>query len=183
LNKFNKLTVTLTLFSLVMGCLGSGAISNLVLSQGLGFTGNFYNQTFVLSPGESSAGIDAYVVIVNTETSPVRVEITTRTPAGVTLSIPETEFNLSPNGKKQLDIVVNVSPDAKPGDYSIEVSATAYNAGLGIQVTGGGYQKAKLKIKGAGKSPLLVAAIPICTLVLIGVLWLVVKHGQKRKGT
>jgi hypothetical protein len=181
LNKFNKLTVTLALLSLVMGCLGSGAISNLVLSQGLGFTGNFYNQTFILSPGESSEGVDAYVVIVNTETSPMRVEITTSTPPGVTLDITEREFVLSPNSKKQLDIIVDVNLDAKPGDYFVEVSATAYNAGLGIQVTGGGYQRANLQIKGAGKMPLLPAAISIGTLGLVGVLWLIFKQRQKRK--
>ena len=56
-----------------------------VLAQGVGLSGNFYRQHFELSPGETSSGDDAYVVVSNPSDSPVRVKMVTEAPAGVTL--------------------------------------------------------------------------------------------------
>jgi len=115
-------------------------------AAGLGFTGNFYRYGFVMEQGTTSEGIEAYVTIINTDAQPVKVKMKTETPPGVTITIPETDFSLEPNGQKRLDLVVEVSSAAELGEYILTVSAESYREGSGIMVAGGGMQQATLKI-------------------------------------
>ncbi len=115
-------------------------------AQGLAITGNFSSQDFKLSPGESSAGIEAYVVVINSNETPIRVNVNTETPEGVTLSVAEYDFVLEIGGQKRLDITVQVDPQALLGEYTIAIYAEAYREGDGIKVTGGGLQRATLTI-------------------------------------
>ena len=115
-------------------------------AQGLAITGNFSSQDFELSPGESSAGIDTYVVVINTNETPIRVKVNTDTPDGVTLSVAEYDFILEVGGQKRLDITVQVGPQVLLGEYTIAIYAEAYREGDGIKVTGGGLQQTKLTV-------------------------------------
>jgi hypothetical protein len=115
-------------------------------AQGLAITGNFSSQDFELSPGESSAGIDTYVVVINTNETPIRVNVNTETPEGVTLSIAEYDFVLELGGQKRLDITVQVGPQVLLGEYTIAIYAEASVEGDGITVTGGGLQQTTLTV-------------------------------------
>ena len=119
-----------------------------VLAQGVGLSGNFYRQHFELSPGETSLGEDVYVVVSNPSDSPVRVKMVTETPADVMLLLTQDDFTLNPGGEQKVNINVEASPQAVPGEYTITISAEAYREGTGIKVTSGGQQVATLSILG-----------------------------------
>lgn len=147
-------------------------------AQGLGLTGNFYSCIFELAPGETSAGIEAYVIIINKDIASMRVKIDTQIPQGVSIALPETDFVLEAAGHKRLDAVVEVGKNAVPGEYKIVISATPFREGEGIKISGGGAQRATLKVLKSGISPLVLAVIVVgCLLVLAGVVWLlVIRH-------
>jgi len=116
------------------------------VAQGLGFSGDFYRQEYVLAQGETSGDIEAFVIVDNPGTEQINVKMHTETPDGVTIILPEEDFVLQPGGNRRLDVVVNVSKQAALGQFTITVWAEAYREGGGIQVAGGGMQKAKLTI-------------------------------------
>ena len=146
-------------------------------AQGLGLTGNFYRYGFELAPGETSAGIEAYIIVINNNAAPVRVKIDTNTPPGVTIALPETDFVLEAGGQKKLDAVVEVDKKTIPGEYKITISATPFREGEGIKISGGGMQRATLKVLKPGMSPLTLAGIIVGSLlILAGVVWLLVKR-------
>jgi len=145
-------------------------------AAGLGFTGNFYRYGFVLERGTTSEGIEAYVTIINTDAQPVNVKMKTETPPGVTITMPETDFALEPNVQKRLDVVVEVSPAAKLGEYTLTVSAESYREGSGIMVAGGGMQQATLKIvkPQANRLPIIGGVIG-GMVIFVGALILILK--------
>ena len=147
------------------------AMTTLLVAQGLAITGNFSSQDFRLSPGGNSVGIDAYVVVINTNDIPIRVLITTETPDGVTVIVTEHDLNLEPAEQKRLDIVVEVDPQVALGEYSIAVTAKVLHEGDGIQAVGGGRQRAVLNVVGSASSGLLVilASIGGGLVLLVGI--------------
>jgi hypothetical protein len=140
--QLTKIYSCIPIFALMLYLLLPTSLS----AQGLGITGNFSSQDFRLSPGESSTGIDAYVVVINTNETPIRVNVNTETPEGVTLSVAEYDFVLEVGGQKRLDITVQVGSQALLGEYTISIYAEAYREGDGIKVTGGGLQQATLTV-------------------------------------
>lgn len=146
------------------------------IAQGIALTGNFSHQNFVLSPGETSADIDAYVIVINTGDISNRVKINTQVPQGVTLTVDEYDFVLEAGAQKRLDVVVQIDAQAILGEYTIGISAESYVEGEGIKVTGGGLQRASLNIV---KPPSLLLPILGGTmggLALIAVIVFVVRR-------
>ena len=139
----------LAAITLVIMLVVSLFIATPVLAQGVGLSGNFYRQHFELSPGETlPAGEDVYVVVSNPGDSSLRVKMITQAPLGVTLLLSQDDFTLDPEGEQKVNINVQVSQQAVPGEYTITISAEAQREGGGIKVTAGVEQEAALSILG-----------------------------------
>jgi len=119
-----------------------------VQAQGVGISGNFYRQHFELSPGETASGDDIYVVVSNPTDSQVKIKMVTEAPPGVTLLLTQVEFTLLPGEGQKVNISVQASQQAAPGEHTLTISAEACREGTGIKVTSGGQQVARLTILG-----------------------------------
>ena len=128
-----------------------------VQAQGMGLSGNFYRQHFELSPGETSLEEDVYVLVSNPSDSSVRVKMVTQTPEGVEFLLSQDDFTLAPGGEQKVNISVQVSQQAVPGEYTLNISAEAYREGTGIKVTAGAQQQAKLSILGEAGTVIITA--------------------------
>lgn len=127
---------------------------------GLAMSGSFYRQEFEIPVGTSLSTPDVYVVVFNNSSEDFNVRITTEVPTGVELVLSETDFTLKAGEQKKLNIGVNVSQAAVPGEYSLKVNAEAYKEGTGIQLLGAAGQTAKLTITGEAASVEVTAVTP-----------------------
>jgi len=172
----NKKLATAMLAALIIFFLTTFLLPiHIVYAQGFALTGNFSRFGFELAPGKTSAGIEAYIIVINNNEAPVRVKIDTRTPQHVTITVPETDFMLDAGANKRLDVVVEVGKKAVPGEYEISISATPIREGEGIKISGGSAQRATLKVLKPGMSLLVIAVIVIGSLLVLAiVIWLLV---------
>jgi hypothetical protein len=116
---------------------------------GFAMSGSFYSQKLELPQGTSLRTPDIYVVVFNNSDEDINVKMTTNTPPGVTIILQEYEFPLAAHAQKKLDVGVDISMEAVPGDYTIGVTAEPYKTGgSGIQIVGGAGQDADLTITG-----------------------------------
>lgn len=119
-----------------------------VQAQGMGLSGNFYRQHFELCPGETSPEADIYVVVSNPTDSAIRVKMVAVTPEGVQILPSQDDFALEAGGQQKVNIRVQVSQQAVPGEYTIVISAEAYREGTGIKITAAAQQEATLSVLG-----------------------------------
>jgi hypothetical protein len=116
---------------------------------GFAMSGSFYSQKLELPQGTSLRTPDIYVVVFNNSDDDINVKMTTNTPPGVTIILQEYEFPLAAHSQKKVDVGVDISMEAVPGDYTIGVTAEPYKTGTtGIQIVGGAGQDADLTITG-----------------------------------
>ncbi|MDD5038300.1 MAG: hypothetical protein PHN78_03185 [Dehalococcoidales bacterium] len=124
--------------------------TTVALAQGLGLSGNFYKQHYELSPGQSSSDGDTYVVVTNPDDNPVRVKMITDAPAGVVIHLTQDDFSLVAGEQQKVNITIEASTQAIPGDYILTITAEAVREGTGIKVTAGTQQQAPLSVLGEG---------------------------------
>jgi hypothetical protein len=127
---------------------------------GLGMSGSFYRQEFEIPQGTSLNTPDVYVVIFNNSSEDFNIRMTTETPTGVELMLSETDFPLKAGEQKKVEIGVNVSDAAVPGNYTLKVTAEAHKEGTGIQLLGSAGQTAKLTVIGEAASVEVTAITP-----------------------
>ncbi len=115
---------------------------------GLALSGTFYRQDFELPQGSSLHSPDVYVVVFNNTDSPLEIRMAAEAPMGVKLMLSEEEFELAPGEQKKVEIGIEVSKEAIPGEYTLKVTAQAYKEAQGIQLLGAAGQEADLTIIG-----------------------------------
>ena len=133
-------------------CLTAVAVTNYPAQAdgGLGYTGSFSYKTFEIPQGSSINPSNVNIVVINYKNESVGINISSQCPAGISVTLSEESFELSPNSSKTVNVVsINVSKDAVPGDYELSITAEAFATGTGtIQLLGSVRQTASLKITG-----------------------------------
>jgi type 1 fimbria pilin len=132
-------------------------ISSLFIPQpakagGLAMSGSFYRQEFEIPLGTSLSTPDVYVVVFNNGSEDFNISMSTETPTGVDLVLSAKDFTLKAGEQKRIDINIEVSDAAVPGNYSLRVTAEAHKEGTGIQLLGSAGQTAKLTVTGQAAS-------------------------------
>jgi hypothetical protein len=118
---------------------------------GFALSGSFYAQEFELPQGASLKAPDVYVVVFNNTDADFDVKMTTETPLGVKLVLSEDDFHLRAGEQKKVEVGVEVTLEAAPGEYEISVTAEPYKEGVsGIQIMGAAGQSARLVVVGEG---------------------------------
>lgn len=116
---------------------------------GIAMSGSFYQQAFEIPQGSSISGPDVYVVVFNNGSDQLKVKMTSQAPSGVQLVLSQSDFTLPASGQKQIQVAVEVSNDAVPGEYEISIVAEPYRETVtGIQLVGAVAQNARLKVLG-----------------------------------
>ena len=125
---------------------------------GIAISGNFYCQHFRLFPGESLNSPDIYVMAFNNSDIPMRVGMSTQVPPGVELILSPVGFTLLPGGQQKVEVGIELSPEAVPGEYEVGITADSYPeaAEEGFILAGAAQQEAKLTIFGEAGSVSLV---------------------------
>ncbi len=128
---------------------------------GIAMSGSFYQQAFSIPQGSSISGPDVYVVVFNNSGEQVKIRMTGQTPPGVRLVLSQSEFTLPASGQMRIQVGVEVSLEAVPGEYEIFVIAEPYKDNVsGIQLTGAASQKAALSIVGESGTVSVQATSP-----------------------
>jgi len=128
---------------------------------GVALSGSFYAQTFELPQGSSLTAPDVYVVVFNNSDGDFGVRMTTQAPFGVKLILSEEDFLLKPGEHKRVEIGVEVSLDAAPGEHEVSVTAEPYQEGEGgIQIMGAAGQSARLVVVGESASATVQTVSP-----------------------
>lgn len=117
-------------------------------AAGIAMSGTFYQQYFKMLPGENLNTPDVYVIVFNKESEAITVKLVPNVPAGVTMVLPETEFSILPDEDRKVEVGLEISTEAVPGEYIVSLTAEIKRKGTGIVVTGGNEQQAKLSILG-----------------------------------
>ncbi len=116
---------------------------------GIAISGSFYQQAFEIPQGSSVSGPSIYVVVFNNGDEELKVRMTTEAPLGVNINLSPNDFTIPPGGQQQVLIGVEVTQNASPGEYEVNVTAESYKEGVsGIQLAGAAGQNAKLKVLG-----------------------------------
>jgi len=115
---------------------------------GLALSGTFYRQDFHLPQGSSLHSPDVYIVAFNNTGAELGIKMATEEPPGVKLVLSEDDFHLKAGEQKKVEIGIEVSADAIPGEYTLKITAQAYKEAQGIQLLGAAGQDAKLTITG-----------------------------------
>jgi len=123
-----------------------------VTAGGLAMSGSFYRQQFEIPQGTSLSTPDVYVIVFNNSDDEFNVKMTTETPTGVELLLSQDDFKLQAGSQKKVNIGVNVTEAAVPGNYSLKVTAEAYTEGAGIKLMGAVGQTAKITVIGEAAS-------------------------------
>jgi hypothetical protein len=131
------------------------AISNIfgalpaLAAGGFALSGSFSAQEYELPQGSSLKSPEVYVVLFNNTDSDLNVRMTTQAPPGVRLVLTANDFPLKAGGQKKVDIGIEVTADATPGEHEISVTAEPYKVGAtGIQIMGAASQSARLVVVG-----------------------------------
>jgi len=128
---------------------------------GIAISGSFYRQEFRLPQSTTLKSPEVYVVVFNNSSSNVDIRITTETPVGVKLLLSADDFPLKAGEQKKVEIGVEVSQAAVPGEYKVSVTAEPYKKGAtGIQIMGAARQEANLTIVGEAGSVEVTAVSP-----------------------
>jgi hypothetical protein len=127
---------------------------------GLAMSGSFYRQQFEIPLGTSLSAPDVYVIVFNNGSDDFNISMATETPTGVELVLSARDFTLKAGEQKRIDISINVSGTAVPGNYTLRVTAEAHKEGTGIQLLGAAGQTAKLTITGEAASVEVAAVTP-----------------------
>ncbi len=127
---------------------------------GLAMSGSFYRQEFEIPLGTNLSAPDVYVIVFNNGNENFNISMATETPAGVELALSATDFTLKAGEQKRIDISINISDAATPGNYTLRVTAEAHKEGTGIQLLGAAGQTAKLTITGEAGSVEVATVTP-----------------------
>jgi type 1 fimbria pilin len=148
----------LILLSLLL--MASLLLPSAAFAGGLAMSGNFYRQEFEIPQGTNLNTPDVYVTAFNNGDEDFNIRISTETPTGVDLVLSETTFQLKTGEQKRVNIGVNVSEAAIPGEYTLKVTAEAYKEGAGIKLLGAAGQTAKLTVTGEAASVEVISVTP-----------------------
>jgi hypothetical protein len=148
----------LILLSLLL--MASLLLPSVAFAGGLAMSGNFYRQEFEIPQGTNLNTPDVYVTAFNNGDEDFNIRISTETPTGVDLVLSETTFQLKTGEQKRVNIGVNVSEAAIPGEYTLKVTAEAYKEGAGIKLLGAAGQTAKLTVTGEAASVEVISVTP-----------------------
>lgn len=127
---------------------------------GLAMSGSFYRQDFEIPQGTSLNTPDVYVAVFNNSDEDFNIRITTETPTGVAILLSENDFPLKAGEQKKVNVGVNVSQAAVPGEYKLKVTAEAYKEGEGIKLLGSAGQTARLTVTGEAASVEVTTVTP-----------------------
>jgi hypothetical protein len=147
------------------------AVPSPVLAQGgVAISGTFYRQNFEIPQGSSASGPSIYVVILNTGSEEIQVRMSAEAPLGVNINLSENDFLLKPAEQEKVFVGVDVTLDAIPGKYTLDVTAESYKQGTeGIKLMGAVGQSADLVVLGDSASvkvqTLSPTAEPVVTVV------------------
>jgi len=146
--KAGRGVICLTLLLAVSGIFGALPAQ---AAGGFALSGSFSAQKFELPQGSNLKTPEVYVVLFNNTDSDLNVRMTTQTPPGVRLVLTADDFALQAGGQKKVDIGIEVTADAAPGEHVISVTAETYKKGAtGIQIVGAASQSARLVVLGKG---------------------------------
>jgi len=125
---------------------------------GIAISGNFYRQHFRLFPGESLISPDIYVTVFNNSEDGMRVKMSTQVPPGVEFILSPVEFTLPPGEQQKIEVGIELSPEAVPGEYEVGITADSYpeTAEEGFMLAGAAQQEADLTIFGEAGSVSIV---------------------------
>jgi hypothetical protein len=123
-----------------------------VKAGGLALSGSFYRQNFQMPLGSKLSSPDVNVVVFNNSDTNMNIRMSSETPPGVQLTFSINDFELKVGDQNKVEIGVEVSEEAVPGEYELKVNAEAYRQGEGIQLLGAAGQAAKLNIIGEAAS-------------------------------
>lgn len=150
---------TNTLFSLLLALLVATIITLPPVKTAfardiIGLSGSFYRQIIETPQGSTVQGPSIYVTIFNQGDRDVQIKMSSDVPFGVAMQFSLNEFNLKPGDQQRIDLIVKVSQNAVPGDYSIKVIAEAFAAaeGSGVRMVHSVAQEAKLKVSGVSSA-------------------------------
>ena len=125
-----------------------------VLAQGgVAISGSFYRQNFEIPQGSSVSGPSIYIVVFNNGSEEFHVRMSWDAPLGVNVSLSEEDFLIEPGEQKKVFIGVEVTTEASPGNYTIDVTAESYKQeDEGIRLMGAVGQSADLVVLGDSAS-------------------------------
>lgn len=128
---------------------------------GFALSGSFYAQEFELPQGSSLKAPDVFVVVFNNTDGDFRVRMVPQAPVGVKLILSEEDFLLRAGEQRKIEVGVEVSADASPGEHEVSVTAEPYREGdTGIQIMGAAGQSARLVVVGESASARLQTVSP-----------------------
>ena len=136
---------------LVLAAMAHGWAAQAQARGGFALSGSFYAQEFEIPQGSRLETPDVYVVVFNNSDTEINVRLTMQTPVGVVLHLSDEDFALQAGAQKKVEVGVEVSADAAPGEHEISITAEPYKKGVtGIQIMGAAGQSARLIVVGEG---------------------------------
>ena len=120
---------------------------------GLAISGSFYRQTLEIPQGSSVGGPSIYVVVFNNASEEFQVRMSWEAPLGVHVTLSDENFVLRPGDQRKVFVGVEVTPEATPGKYTVDVTAESYRQEAGgIRLMGAAGQSANLVVLGESAS-------------------------------
>jgi len=120
---------------------------------GIAISGSFYRQNFEIPQGSSVSGPSIYVVVFNNGSEEFQIRMSWDAPFGVNVSLSDEDFLVKPGEQRKVFIGVEVTPEATPGEYTIDVTAESYKQEEGgILLMGAAGQSANLVVLGESAS-------------------------------
>ncbi len=148
---------------------------------GLGLSGSFYRQDFVVPQGSAVNGPEDSLVVFNSGDSPLLVRMTSVAPTGVELIFSVPEFTLPASGRQSVAVAVRVGLEVTPGVYEVTAKAESYRDGAtGIQIAGGVAQTARLTVLGEAGQVNVRALSPEGAPLVASVRLFRLSNGQQR---
>lgn len=120
---------------------------------GIAISGSFYRQNFEIPQGSSVSGPSIYVVVFNNGSEEFQIRMSWNAPLGVNVSLSDEDFLVKPGEQRKVFVGVEVTSEATPGKYTIDVTAESYKQEEGgIRLMGAAGQSANLVVLGDSAS-------------------------------
>ena len=120
---------------------------------GIAVSGSFYRQNFEIPQGSSVSGPSIYMVVFNNASEEFQVRMTWDAPLGVNVSLSDEDFLLEPGEQHKVFVGLEVTPEATPGQYTVDITAESFKQEEeGIRLMGAIGQSANLVVLGDSAS-------------------------------